>query len=134
MSVDYRWPIDLVIWEIWHRHCRPDKWKEKAFLSSKKTSTPVHKTFAKHFCFPIYTVILPACLIFLPWVNMEANYSFICVELTLWSTHQGFVCLRYLDICQENAHGAWLVVPALQIADFRFIVNSCKIGYVLDKS
>ena len=97
-----------------------------------KAQTPIHKTIHKH-SFLINTVIVAACLIFLLWVNMGANYSFICVELTLRSTHRGFVFLHYLDICHKNMPG--MEAEALQMAEtLRFIVDAFKIGSALARS
>lgn len=102
-----------------HTQHSTGEWKEQTSLLDEKASTAILKTICKHVCFSIYTVIVTGCLIFLLWVHMEADYKFICGESTLWSTHRGFVCLRYLDTCHKNAHGAWSGVQELETADFQ---------------
>lgn len=98
-----------------HTPCSTGDWKEEIFLLDERGSTAIRKAICKHVCFfLICTAVVTGCLIFQLWVNMEANYSFICVELTLGSTHWGFVCLHYLDICHKSMRGARSGVQALQ--------------------
>lgn len=106
--------------------------KKQKFILDGKAQTSIHKTIQKHFFFLINIVIVTACLIFLLWVNMGTNYRFICVELTLWSTHRGFLYLHYLDICHKNMHG--MECRHCRWQSFRFIVKSFKIAYALARS
>lgn len=119
------WPIRSGTGEAWHTHLAAQATgKRKPFSWVREEAQPFAKRSVNMFVFLICTAIVTGCLIFLLWVYMEVNYSFISVELTLVSTHRGFVCLHYLDIRHTSARGAWSGVQALQTADFQ--VN-CKI-------
>lgn len=109
------WPIGSETSEAWHTHLAVQvTGKRKPFSWMREEAQPFAKPSVNMFVFLICTAVVTGCLIFLLWVNVEANYSFICVELTLGSTHRGFVCLHYLDICHKSMRGARSGEQALQ--------------------